>query len=639
MPKNSKTKLAPNIDRERDRAARLFNAGHVREAETLFRSMLLKNRNDAFAIYHVTLSLYVQKKYTDALRMIERGLGVAPGFAPNWYAQAMVFKALGRNLDALQSYDQALRMVPDYQDALLNSGVLLREVWRHHESLERFERLLTINPVHEAALANCATLLDQLSRPERSIPMFERLLQVNRHHPYGLGMLAYDRLRSCDWTDHESLAQEITEGIHAGRMSCRPFALMAIPSSARDHGLAARVFAQDKFPKAATALWQGQPYQHERLRVAYVSPDFREHPVSHLMTGIFQRHDRTRFETIAISIGMNDNSRFRAKLEGSFDQFLDLAACSSLQIAQRIRELEVDVLVDLAGYTSDGRPDIFAHRPAPVQAGFLGYPGTLGSDYIDFIIADRHVIPPEHQPCYAEQVVYLPDTYLPTDAGLQISPDTPTRAACGLPEQGAVLCAFSHNFKVHPTLFATWMRLLQQAPGSVLWLAAREGPMRDNLRAAALARGVDPARLVFAKRVPKVEDHLARYRLADLFLDTWPYNAHTTAADALSAGLPVVTLQGDAFPSRVAASLLHAIGLPELITTSMPGYEALVLELLADRKRLADVQARLVANKATQPLFDSDRFCRNLEAAFVAMHGAVRHAEPALAEAPVTGAA
>ena len=630
MSKKSNVKPAPSIDRERDRAARLFNSGQVREAEVAFRNMLLKNRNDAFAIYHITLCLYVQQKYVDALRMIERGLGVAPGFAPNWYAQAMLFKALGRNLDALQSYDQALRIAPDYQDVLLNSGVLLREVWRHHESLERFERLLAINPVHEAALANCATLLDQLSRPDRSIPMFERLLQVNRHHPYGLGMLAYDRLRSCDWTDHETLAQEIVEGIRAGRKSCRPFALMAIPSSASDHGLAARTFAQDKFPTASYPLWRGERYSHSRLRVAYVSPDFREHPVSHLMTGIFQRHDRSRFETIAISIGMNDHSDFRARLEQSFDQFLDLAPLSSLQIAQRIRELEVDVLVDLAGYTSDGRPDIFTHRPAPVQVGFLGYPGTLGSQTMDYILADRHVIPPEHKASYVEEVVYLPDTYLPTDSGLKISPNTPTRAECGLPEEGAVLCAFSHNFKIHPALFATWMRVLQQAPGSVLWLAAREGPMRDNLRSAALARGVDPARLVFAKRVPKIEDHLARYRLADLFLDTWPYNAHTTAADALSAGLPVVTLQGDAFPARVAASLLHAIGLPELITTSMHGYEVLAQQLLSDRPRLADIKSRLGVNKVTQPLFDSDRFCRNLEAAFSAMQPA-RVGEPDMA--------
>lgn len=631
MSKNSKIKPAPSIDRERDRAARLFNSGQVREAEVAFRNMLLKNRNDAFAIYHITLCLYVQQKHVDALRMIERGLGVAPGFAPNWYAQAMLFKALGRNLDALQSYDQALRIAPDYQDVLLNSGVLLREVWRHHESLERFERLLAINPVHEAALANCATLLDQLSRPDRSIPMFERLLQVNRRHPYGLGMLAYDRLRSCDWTDHETLAQEIVEGIRAGRKSCRPFALMAIPSSASDHGLAARTFAQDKFPTASFPLWRGERYGHSRLRVAYVSPDFREHPVSHLMTGIFQRHDRSRFETIAISIGMNDHSDFRARLEQSFDQFLDLAPLSSLQIAQRIRELEVDVLVDLAGYTSDGRPDIFTHRPAPVQVGFLGYPGTLGSQTMDYILADRHVIPPEHKASYAEEVVYLPDTYLPTDSGLKVSPNTPTRSECGLPEEGAVLCAFSHNFKIHPALFATWMRLLHQAPGGVLWLAARDGPMRDNLRSAALAHGVDPARLVFAKRVPRVEDHLARYRLADLFLDTWPYNAHTTAADALSAGLPVVTLQGDAFPARVAASLLHAIGLPELITTSMHGYEVLVQQLLSDRPRLADIKMRLGANKTTQPLFDSDRFCKSIEAAFVAMHGGVRHAQADLA--------
>jgi predicted O-linked N-acetylglucosamine transferase (SPINDLY family) len=534
----------------------------------------------------------------------------------------MILQAMGEKTQALACYERAVQLQPDFQDALLNYGVLLRETWQHHKALECFERLLVLAPNHHSALANCATLLDQMSMPERSIPMFERLVQLAPDHPYGLGMLAYDRLRSCDWRDVDQLNARILDGVRAKRQTCRPFALMAMPSTARDHFLAARVFAQQRFPKAPIALWNGERYTHERLRVGYVSPDFREHPVSHLMTGIFERHDRTRFETYAISIGNNDGSRFRTRLEGSFDHFLDLAALSPRLIAERVRALEIDVLVDLAGFTSDGRPDIFSWRPAPVQVGFLGYPGTMGTDYMDFIVADRHVVPPEHQPFFAERVAYMPDTYLPTDVNLQVAERTPTRAECGLPEAGPVLCAFSHNFKIHPHLFDSWMRLLRAVPDATLWLMGRKGPMQANLQREAAARGVDPARLVFAGRVPAVGDHLARYRLASLFLDTWPYNAHTTAADALLAGLPVVTLQGEAFPARVAASLLHAIGLPDLVTQTLPDYEALVLRLLGSPAELAALKARLQANRSTQPLFDSERFCRNLEGLFLQMHAA-----------------
>jgi protein O-GlcNAc transferase len=634
MAKPHKTKAKPasaTSTAERDQASRLFNSGRFDEADAAFRRMLARNPADVFAIYHVVLGLYVRKRFDEALKMLQRSLSLAPHFPPNWYAQAMLLQALGRQEEALRSYDEALRLQHNYPEALLNSGVLLREMWQHGKALERFQRLLAFDPVHQPALANAATLLEQMGQPGLSIPMFARLLQINPAYPYGLGMLCYDRLKACDWTDIEPLTQGIVQGLGAGQMSCRPFALMAVPSSASDQYLAARIFAADRYPRASVTLWQGEPYRHERLRIGYVSPDFREHPVSHLMSGIFERHDRSRFETIAISIGMNDKSHFRARLEKSFDRFVDVAGSSSLQIAQRIREMEVDILIDLAGYTADGRPDIFAFRPAPVQATYLGYPGTLGSDYYDYIIADRHVIPPEHQAFYAEKVAYLPDTYLPTDCDVRASDRTPTRAECGLPETGPVLCAFSHNFKIHPLMFDCWMRLLQRLPGSVLWLAGREGPMQGHLRAAAQARGVDPDRLVFSHRVPRVEDHLARYRLADVFLDTAPYNAHTTTADALMAGLPVVTVLGPSFPSRVAASVLHAIGLPELVTPSMEAYESLVVELISHPPRLQDLKARLAENRRTHPLFDTERFCRNLEIVFATM-AREHQARPAAAE-------
>jgi predicted O-linked N-acetylglucosamine transferase (SPINDLY family) len=291
----------------------------------------------------------------------------------------------------------------------------------------------------------------------------------------------------------------------------------------------------------------------------------------------------------------------------------------SRRIAELMRSMEVDIAIDLAGFTADSRSEVFGMRPAPVQVNYLGYPGTMGTQYMDYIVADRHVIPPEHARHYNEKVVYLPDAYLPAASGLQVAERTPTRAECGLPDEGVVFCSFNHDYKIAPHVFAVWMNLLRAVPGSVLWLMSRSPLSQGNLRKEAAARGVDPDRLVFAQRVPRVEDHLARYRQADLFLDTHPYNAHTTCADALMVGLPVVTCMGGAFPSRVAGSLLHAAGVPELVTSSLADYEALALQLARDPARLAAIKARLAATRASTALCDADSFTRNLEAIYTAM--------------------
>jgi predicted O-linked N-acetylglucosamine transferase (SPINDLY family) len=337
------------------------------------------------------------------------------------------------------------------------------------------------------------------------------------------------------------------------------------------------------------------------------------------MAGVFEQHDKSRFELTAISLGIDDGSRLRGRMLKTFDQFIDANQISAPKIAQILRDMEIDIAVDLSGYTSDSRADIFAHRPVPVQVNYLGYPGTMGTEYMDYILADRHVIPENQQHFYNEKVVYLPDTYLPTDSSIQISERTPTREECGLPPAGVIFCSFSHDYKILPAIFEIWMRLLKQVPGSILWLMSRSDVSKRNLRLAAEQHGVDSSRLIFAGRVPLVEDHLARYRLADVFLDTHPYNAHTTAADALMAGLPVVTYMGNSFPSRVAGSLLHAIGLPELIAHTLEEYEQIALRLVTTPALLADIKVRIVANQVNYPLFDTEAFCRNLEAAYIAM--------------------
>jgi predicted O-linked N-acetylglucosamine transferase (SPINDLY family) len=345
------------------------------------------------------------------------------------------------------------------------------------------------------------------------------------------------------------------------------------------------------------------------------------------MAGIFEHHDRTRFETAAISWGAPDRSEMRTRLTAVFDRFIDIERETDARVARTLRDMEIDIAVDLMGFTGECRPGILALRPAPVQVNFLGYPGTMGAPYIDYLIADRVVIPEGEQQHYSENVVYLPDSYLPIDSSRLISSPVPARHEAGLPETGFVFASFNNSYKFSPEMFAVWMRLLHAVQGSVLWLSAGNPAVARNLAREAEARGVEGGRLIFAPFMPRPEDHLARLKLADLFLDTLPYNAHATAGDALLAGLPVLTCKGSSFAGRVAASLLHSAGLTELTTESLADYEALALELAREPTMLALMKTKLARNRSTYPLFDTARFTRHIEAAFATMAERSRRGE------------
>lgn len=610
----------PQVDRSvLIRAIELQNQGHVAPAEQLLLHYLTQAPTDPVAVYSLAVIWLRMPNLAPALDLLERAVNAGTDFAPLWFAHATVLVKVGRRDDALQSYQRAIDLKPDYADAMINSGVLLRDLQQHVAALTRFQQVLALQPDNVMALSNAATLMTEFKRGEEAVAMLERLVQLAPEHDYALGMLCHEKLQGCDWQGFEALSQRVIDGVRAGRRSSKSLGLMALSDSAEDHQRCARLFAQQRYPAAAAPLWTGERYRHDRIRVAYVSPDLREHPVGHLMAGIFERHDKARFETTGLSLGVDDGSRLRERMTRAFDQFIDARQMTAVQIAALLREREIDIVVDLAGYTADSRSEIFTWRPAPVQVNFLGYPGTMGLGCMDYILADRHVIPPEHWRFYDEQVVYLPDAYLPPASNLQIAETTPSRADCGLPPTGVVFCSFNHDYKILPAVFAVWMRLLLQVPGSVLWLMSRSERSQRNLRASAQAAGIDPDRLVFAQRVPRVEDHLARYRVADLFLDTHPYNAHSTAADALLAGLPVLTCSGQSFPSRVAGSLLQAAGLPELVTHTVADYEQLALALARDPDRLAALKARLMERQRDSALFDVDAFTRHLETAYLAM--------------------
>jgi predicted O-linked N-acetylglucosamine transferase (SPINDLY family) len=434
-------------------------------------------------------------------------------------------------------------------------------------------------------------------------------------------------MHCCDWRDYAVNVARIIADVRAGKRAVEPFAMLGIPSSPDDQLRCAQTWIHDHAPPIAFANVVHAPRVHSRIRVAYMSANFRDHPLGYLMAALFERHDRARFEVIAISLGRSDGSAMRARLERAFDGFVDATGQSDEQVAARIRDMDVDILVDRNGFTSGARLGIFARRPAPIQVNYLAYPGTMGTPCIDYVIADDVVIPRDAHAAFTEKVVYLPDSYLVNDDTRAAASRTPTRTEAGLPENGFVFCCFNNSFKITPDFFDVWMRLLRQVDGSVLWLMEGNASVRRNLQREASARGVQPDRLVFAHRLPNAE-HLARHRLARLFLDTLPCNAHTTASDALWMGVPVVTCMGTTFAGRVAASLLRAVGMPELVTHSLADYEALAMRLASDGDALARVANRLAERRAASTLFDTDATRRVIERAYAEMWARRQRGDP-----------
>jgi len=443
-------------------------------------------------------------------------------------------------------------------------------------------------------------------------------MALNPDFPCAAGARLLAQMRLNNWEDYSQRVAGVLRKLELGLPSSQPFPLLALPTPLALLHKSAAMHMADKFPPAAQTLWQGEHYAHKRIRIGYFSADFHNHATAHLMAELFERHDRERFEIFAFSFGVPNQDAMRARLVKGFDHFFDVADQGDRDIAALAHRHEIDIAVDLKGYTQDSRPGIFALRPAPIQVNYLGFPGTLAAPYMDYILADAVILPESHFPYYSEKVVHLPHSYQVNDTKRRIADTQPTRRELGLPEDGFVFCCFNNNFKITPDVFILWTSLLAQVEHSVLWLLEDHSAVRDNLRREARQRGINAERLVFAPRLP-TEEHLARLRSGDLFLDTFYYNAHTTASDALWAGLPIVTCLGEAFAGRVAASILTAVGLPELITHSHEDYAALALRLATRPEELATIKRKLAENRLTTPLFNTVQFTRDIEAAYTAM--------------------
>jgi predicted O-linked N-acetylglucosamine transferase (SPINDLY family) len=562
----------------------------------------------------------------EAVTSIERSLSGTPNDAAGWNSHGNVLQDLMRLPEALSSYDRAVVLDPRNASIRTHRAGVLLSLYRHEEAIAECTRALSLAPDMLGALQNRGNAYAVQRNPEAARADFARILQLEPDHPFAASMLFKCKAELCDFTDRDRECAELAA--RSVRVAETPLAVLLATDDPEIQLSAARTYLRYKgLEEQILAPAAARRETPQRLRLAYLSPDFRDHPVGIAIAELFEQHDRTRFELTAVSLRGSDQSSIRRRLESAFDRFLEVGDASDARVAEAITALEIDVLIDLTGLTEGGRPGILARRPAPVQVNYLGYPGSAGGKYHDYLLADRYVIPQGEQPHYTEKIAYVPDCFMVSDSTRLIASETPPRAELGLPEDAFVLCSFNAPHKISPQVFGAWMRLLDRVPESVLWLSVANPAARANLRREALRHGVPGHRLLFAQRIVEADRHLARLRAADLALDTFPYNGHTTTADALWAELPVLTCSGRSFASRVAGSLLHAAGLEQLVTSDLPSYERVAVELATNRAHLRELRQRLARSGVPRPPFDTPRACRSLERAYLTMWERHLHGE------------
>lgn len=593
--------------------------GHAGEAVLWLKAALVVSAPEASLHVELARALRTQGLHEEATAHFEHAAALNPADTQIQLMlrlhQGATLDDMGRTEEALACYQEAVQQHPQAADAWAALGVVQHHLLGPAAAEASFQRALQIDPTRFDVIERFAMVLQEQRRHEDAALVFERLLQLKPDHPLVPGRLLHCKMLGADWTALEELQRRVELLVAAGHLAAEPFGLQACCTSPALLLKAARQFTATYHPDRSDMLPPARIGEGGKIRIGYVSGEFRNQATSVLLTEVLERHDTARFEVFAFDNGWSDGSALRSRIEQAVTELVPIRQLSNLDAAAAIRERGIDILVNLNGHFGLARSHLFSLRPAPVQVNYLGFPGTIGAPYIDYLIADDTVVPPEDQHHYIEKLAYLSGCYQPNDSTRQVATEPSRRADVGLPEDAFVFCCMNNVYKITPAVFDVWMRLLQRVPASVLMLYSDTPATQDNLRHEAAARGVDGARIVFGGPLPQ-EQHLARLRLADLFLDTWPYNAHTTGSDALWAGLPVLTCTGATFPSRVGASLLRAVGLPELVTDSFEAYESLALRLATEPGLLSGLRQRLAANLAQAPLYDTAGYVRRLEAAY-----------------------
>jgi len=573
----------------------------------------------AEALFNLGVVLKVSGRPNLAVESYKKAIALLPNYLGAHHNLGNALKQLGRLEEAVISYQNAIAIKPDYAEAYNNLGVTFMSLRRFEEAANSYEKAISINSEYYEAHNNLAMTFRKLKRLDKVLINYERANELKPGINYIFGHILHTKMSLCIWNNFSTDLEDLIKKINKGQKVVAAFAMLGLIDDPKLQRKAAEIYTNDKFPISDSLPKIGRYPKHKKIRIGYFSADFHNHATTHLMAELFECHDKSSFELIAFSFGPDLQDAWRKRVLLSFDDFIDVSLMSNEDVALLSREMEIDIAIDLKGYTLDCRPGIFAKTAAPIQVSYLGYPGTMAVDYMDYLIADQMLIPEESQQNYSEKIIYMPNSYQVNVSQRSVSEISISRTDLGLPEEGFVFCSFNNAYKITPSTFDVWMRILKIVDDSVLWLLVSNEETAKNLTKEAEKSGINKNRLVLAKYVP-VEEHLNRIKHADLFVDNLPYNAHTTSSDALRMGLPVLTCVGKSFASRVAASLLNAVGLPELITTTQKEYEALAIELATNPKKLKIIKDKLAKNLPSAPLYDTPLFTRHLESAYKVMY-------------------
>ena len=597
----------------------LIREKKFKEAEAISRKAIKFKPN--FVTIHFNLGFILNEigKFKEAELSYKKAITLKPEFVEAYYNLGATLQALGRTDEAVESYKKAIMLKPKFVEAHNNLGVILKDLGKFDDAEASYKKAIEYKVDYAEALSNLGEVQKSLGRIDDSLSNYKYAYQLKPDLDYLLGALIHLKMNFCIWDDLPKNINMLTKKINNGEKASTPFALLSLIDDPSIHKKAAEIYSNDKFPRSNIFPRIPQYHDHEKIKIGYFSADFWNHPTSYLTAELYENHDRKKFEIHAFSFGLDTNDKFNIRIREGVDYFHDVQTMSDYDVVKLVRSLEIDIAIDLKGFTGMNRQGIFAMSTAPIQVSYLGYPGTMAVDYLDYLIADRTLILKEKEKDYSEKIVYMPNSYQPNVSKKSAFKSSLTRQDVGLPNRGFVFCCFNNQYKITPLTFAGWMRILKATDGSVLWLLVSNINAAKNLKKEAVKLGINEDRLIFANYIPN-EEHLKRIQLADLFIDTLPYNAHTTASDALRMGLPVLTCIGDSFAGRVAASLLNAVRLPELITTSQDQYESSAIALAKNPEKMKIIKDKLINNLNKTTLYDAALYTRNLEVAYSVMY-------------------
>jgi len=601
-------------------ALALINKRHFNDAKKIF-SEILKNEPNNFAAYNNLGNIYfILGNLDSALQNYDNAIKLKKDFADAFNNKGNVLIKLNKKKDAIESYQKAIQFNKAHFQAYYNLGAALKEQKKYELAVENYKKAKKIKPDYLEVYIGLGNLYLEIKNNNLALECFEDAIKIKPNHNFLLGNILHTKLKLCMWDDIDKNIKDLEEQVLRLNKISLPFPLLTFNNSLKLQKICSQIWSQHQVLNYKKILGPiSKKETNKKIKIGYYSADFHDHATSNLMVNLFELHDRSKFEIVGFYFGPESQHEMHKRVSNAFDQFINVKLKTDREITQLSRELDIDIAIDLMGFVKNNRFKIFIEKCAPIQVNYLGYPGTLSADFFDYIIADEILIPKESQEYYSEKIVYLPNTYQPNDQKKQISKKIFKREEIGLPKNNFVFCSFNQSSKILPKTFDVWMRILKKVNRSVLWLLESNINTRENLKDQANRRGIDPSRLIFAERLPP-EEHLARHKAADLFIDTFPYNAHTTCSDALWAGLPVLTLQGETFASRVASSLLNAIGLSELITKNSYEYEKKAIELGNDLSKVVGLKEKIENNKLTKPLFNTKLFTSHIEQAYFEMY-------------------